>query len=79
MKIKEIWASMFIPKNTPYCHHRFKEDKKGRVCAKPCKYWCYKKNKKYNCQMEYCKYLKCFLDIQDQIKECGINEYKFND
>ena len=24
--------------------------------------------------MEYCKYLKDFLSIQDQVKDCGINE-----
>jgi hypothetical protein len=24
--------------------------------------------------MEYCKYLKDYLSIQDQVKDCGINE-----
>lgn len=65
--MKEKIASLMIPKNTPYCHHRFKRDKKGRVSAKPCKFWCYKNG------MEYCKYLKQELSIQDQVKDCGIN------
>lgn len=26
MTIKEKWASLFIPKKTPYCHHRFKNE-----------------------------------------------------
>ena len=69
----KLLAKLFIPKNTPYCHHKFKKNKKGQVYAKPCKYWCYKFNKEYNCKMEYCKYLKEVLDIQDQVKDCGIN------
>lgn len=64
--IKKIWACLFIPKKTPYCHHDFKE-KYGLLYAKPCKYWCLKNG------VEYCKLLKKELSIQDQIKGCGIN------
>ena len=70
----KILAKFFIPKNTSYCHHNFKYNKKYGMSAKPCKYWRYKFNKEYNCKMEYCKYLKDFLSIQDQVKDCGINE-----
>lgn len=78
-KIKEKLASLFIPKNSPYCHHRFKKiyDPDG-FCyfygAKPCRYWEKRYNEKYQCEMEYCKLLKQFLSIQDQVKDCGINE-----
>ena len=68
MNLKELIASMFIPKNTPYCHHRFKNNRKYGRCAKPCIFWCRKNG------LEYCKYLKQELSIQDQIKDCGINE-----
>jgi len=66
-KLKEKWASLFIPKKSPYCHHKFKV-KRDTCYAKPCKYWCYKNN------LEYCKLLKKELSIQDQVKDCGINE-----
>ena len=79
LKIKELYASLFIPKNTPYCHHSFKPNKKYGMSAKHCKYLCYKYNEEYNCEMEYCKYLKEFLDIQDQVKDCGVNDYKIED
>lgn len=65
---------LFIPKNTPYCHHRFKLTKKYGWCAKPCRNWTTKYNKELKCEMEYCKYLKDFLDIQDQVKDCGVRE-----
>ena len=71
LKIKEKWASLFIPKNTPYCHHSFKPNKKYGISAKPCKYFTIKNN------MEYCKLLKDYLFIQDQVKDCGINDYDF--
>ena len=80
MTIKDKWASLFIPKHSPYCHHSFKVNKKKCkideivVSAKPCKYFCYKYNKEWKCKMEYCKYLKDFLSIQDQVKDCGIND-----
>ena len=74
MKLKEKWASLFIPKNTPYCHHRFKPSKKYGMSAKPCIYWCMKYDKVYGCKREYCRYLKGYLYIQDQVKDCGINE-----
>ncbi len=66
--VKKLIASIFIPKRTPYCHHRFKYDKKLRtVCAKPCRYFDIKDG------FEYCKLLKENLSIQDQVKDCEIN------
>ena len=71
-KIKEKWASLFIPKNTPYCHHSFKPNKKYGICAQPCRYFTTKLiDGEY---WEYCKLLKRVLDIQDQVKDCQINE-----
>ena len=67
-KIKEKLASIFIPKNSPYCHHNFKTTKFG-YSAKPCRFWCYKNG------MEYCKLLKKELSIQDQVKDCEINDW----
>lgn len=76
----ELLAKLFIPKNTPYCHHSFKSNKKYGMSAKSCRYFTYKYNKEYDCKMEYCKYLKDFLSIQDQVKDCGINEdYELGD
>ena len=74
INIKEKWASLFIPKKSPYCHHKFKYNGHLGFSANPCKYFCYKYNKEWKCKMEYCKYLKDFLSIQDQVKDCGINE-----
>lgn len=73
MNIKEKWASLFIPKHSPYCHHAFKFRTKDDYRAKCCRYWCMKYNNEYGCHMEYCKYLKDFLSIQDQVKDCEIN------
>jgi hypothetical protein len=70
-RLKLWWASLFIPKNSSYCHHHFKKSKKYGYCAKPCRYWCYKNG------LEYCKLLKDELSVQDQVKDCGINEYEF--
>ena len=72
-KIKEKWASLFIPKNTQYCHHKFKKIKKYGVCAKPCRYFkiIYTSDNK---PVEYCKLINQILDIQDQVKDCGIND-----
>lgn len=63
---------LFIPKSTPYCHHSFKQTKKYGLCAKPCRNWTTKYNKELKYEMEYCKYLKDFLDIQDQVKDCEV-------
>lgn len=63
---------IFIPKNTPYCHHNFKKNKKYGISARPCVNLCMKYNKEYGCKMEYCKYLKDFLNIQDQVKDCEV-------
>ena len=72
-KLKEKWASLFIPKNTPYCHHSFKPNKKYGISAKPCKYWTIKRLEDGE-ELEYCKLLKEVLYIQDQVKDCGIND-----
>lgn len=74
-KIKIWWWALFVPKNTPYCHHRFKLSKKYGYCAKPCRYWCRKYDPEYMYDREYCKILKDFLSVDDQIKDCGINDY----
>ena len=67
--IKKLIAKILIPKKTPYCHHRFKYDKKHKVyCVKPCIFW------SDDGGWEYCKLLKQELSIQDQVKDCGINE-----
>ncbi len=73
-KLRELWASRFIPKRSIYCHHHFEQDADGNWGAKSCKYWCMKYNKELEFDEEYCKYLHKFLDIQDQVKDCGINE-----
>lgn len=67
-KLQEKIARLFIPKNTAYCHHSFKKSKKYGFCAKPCMFFTYKNG------MQYCKLLKQELCIQDQMKDCGINE-----
>jgi len=38
------------------------------------KYWTKKYDKEWKYQREYCKLLKRFLDLDDQIKDCGIND-----
>ena len=73
-RLKLWWASLFIPKNSPYCHHNFKTNKQGFPIAKSCKYWTTKYDKEWKYQREYCKLLKRFLDLDDQIKDCGIND-----
>lgn len=73
-KLKRLFASLFIPKNSPYCHHRFKKNKKYGYSAKPCRYWTTKYDEELEYQGEYCELLKCFLYYDDQIKECEINE-----
>ena len=79
MKLKEKWASLFIPKNTPYCHHRFEKNEAGNFYARPCKYWEIKIDEG-NYPTEYCRLLKKELSIQDQVKDCGINEdYEIGD
>lgn len=63
---------LFIPKDTPYCHHAFKYSKRYGMYAKSCRNWCMKYDKVYGYKREYCKYLKSFLDIQDQVKGCEV-------
>lgn len=65
--IKKIIGRIFIPKNTPYCHYRFKYMKKyDTYGTKPCIFW----EDRNDC--EYCKYLKKNLDIPDMVKDCEI-------
>ena len=72
-KIKKMIASIFIPKNTDYCHHRFKYNKKKECyCAKPCIFW------KDTGGWEHCRLLDEELTIQDMVKDCGINLSKEN-
>lgn len=78
-KLKKKLASFFIPKNTPYCHYKFKKTKKYGYYAKPCIFLCEKYNKEWKCRAEYCRLIKDFLEIQDQVKDCGINEYEFEE
>ena len=74
MSLRDKLAEIVIPKNSPYCHYGFKYSKKNKTyMAKACVFWCMKYNREYGCKMEYCKYLKEFLDIQDQVKDCGVN------
>lgn len=65
-----------IPKNTPYCYEiiKFVNDKniEEGVKLNLCDYWIVKYNKEYDDEMEYCEYLKKFLDIQDQVKDCEV-------
>ena len=69
--IKKLIARIIIPKNTPYCHYRIKHNKKKDIyTSRVCPYWTEKDGR------EYCKYLKQELHIQDQVKDCGINEYR---
>lgn len=76
MNLKEKWASLFIPKNTPYCYKPKKPLKNGiGYRVKPCPYFKWKYNEEYNEKMEYCTYLKDFLSIQDSVKDCGLNDY----
>ena len=67
--IKKLIAKILIPKKTLYCHYKFKYDKKRDCyCAKPCVFLKDKNG------WEYCKLLKKELTIQDQVKDCGIND-----
>lgn len=68
-----------IPKNTQYCYGCSGMDKYGHLISyKECPYFKYRKTnfgfggKKTNA--EYCKYLKKYLSIQDQVKDCGLFE-----
>lgn len=69
--IEEI-KKLFIPKHTPYCYQIIRVLDDGSIKIKHCKYWRWKYSKEDKCKMEYCKYLKEFLSIQDEIKDCDI-------
>lgn len=69
----KIIAKLIIPKNTPYCYTPIEFAENGYK-VKHCPFHKYKFNKEYNCKMEYCNYLKDFLSIQDDVKDCGIND-----
>lgn len=82
-KLKKLWASLFIPRKTPYCHGRLKPSKDGLGCeGKVCRYWKMLDEKDdYGDNICYCKLLKKkseqydpFNLIWDQCKECGIND-----
>ncbi len=78
--IKDLIAKLVIPKNTPYCYtpkKQIKPSKKypyGGYKVKHCPFHCYRFNKEYNCRVEYCNYLKDFLSMQDDVKDCCIND-----
>lgn len=46
----------------------------GGYKIKHCPFQCYKFNKECSCKQEYCRYIKDFLIVQDDVKDCGINE-----
>ena len=69
----KIIGKLIIPKNTPYCYTPIKFTENGYK-VKHCPFHCKKVNKEYNCKMEYCRYLKDFLSVQDDVKDCGIND-----
>ena len=65
MKCKEKVASLFIPKNTPYCYTPKRPLKNGMgYKVKKCPFWKWKYCEEYGDFMEYCTFLKQFLDIQ---------------
>ena len=66
-------AKLIIPKHTPYCYTPIKFTKNGYK-VRMCPFHCEKVNSEYNCKMEYCKYLKEFLSVQDAVKDCCIND-----
>lgn len=73
--IRDKIAELRIPKNTLYCYTpiRFSEDY-TKLHIKRCPYYKIKYNEEWGCNEEYCTYLKKFLDVQDDVKDCGINE-----
>ena len=80
MKLKFLLDKLLVPKHTPYCYtpkNPIKPSKKypcGGYKIKRCPFWCIKYNSEWTCKAEYCKYIKDFLSIQDQVKDCGIND-----
>mgnify|MGYP006989325359 CR=1 FL=1 len=57
--------------NGPYCYSpvEFPNEKNNWVYrTKTCPFW------KFQNGQEYCSFLKSELSIQDQVKDCGIND-----
>ena len=73
-KLKMLWARLFIPKRSPYCHHRFKKDAQGRPYAKACRYWTTQYDPEWKYEREYCRLMQAHLSLDDQIKDCGLND-----
>lgn len=67
-----------IPQNTPYCYTPIGWNEDGGFFeTKPCPYWVMAtvNDPQYGeCRVEWCHYLGKELDVQDQVKECGISE-----
>jgi hypothetical protein len=80
LTIKDLIAKIRIPKNTCYCYtpKRPLKNKPG-YRVKPCPYFKFKYNEEWGEKAEYCTYLKDFLTIQDSVKDCGINDYEFDE
>lgn len=78
--IKQFIAKLLIPKNTPYCYiskKTIKPSKKypyGGYKIKHCPFLCMKYDEEMGYKQEYCEYLKEFLSIQDEVKDCGVND-----
>lgn len=78
--IKQFILKLFIPKHTSYCYIPRKPIKPsnkylyGGFKVKHCPFHCYKFNKEYGYRMEYCRYIKNYLSIQDDVKDCGVND-----
>lgn len=79
-RLKDFVARKRIPKDTPYCYtpkKAIKPCKKypyGGFKTKVCPYFKMKYCKEYHCLLEYCTYIKSFLSVQDQVKDCGVND-----
>ncbi len=78
--MKDKIAKLLIPKNTSYCYtpkKPIKPSKKypyGGYKVKTCPFFKLKYNKDYGYYEQYCTYLHDFLSIQDQVKDCGVND-----
>lgn len=66
-----------IPQNTPYCYTPAQYDENIQYYRiKPCPYWDITtvNDPQYGeCKVQWCHYLGKELDVQDQVKDCGIS------
>lgn len=66
-----------IPQNTPYCYTPIGYDEDYHYYhTKPCPYWDIEtvNDPQYGeCKVEWCHYLGKELDVQDQVKDCGVS------